>query len=210
MLREAIAQLTAALLSTVKIPVVLAAKKGLKRLKKYKWFVGPSLPIAFVFEVVKIGKKKGNRRREINNLFISYFCSNNYMELESLVNGWKSNPLFKPRMKILRDCVHGLRRANAGCNPSNYVLPTLIAQIDGIQQKYMEKRGLTLASKGKWKDASGKEVDWKSWYKSQTTNQGMLAVANDIFLNFLHKILHGDEPEGANLLSGRGGMDEKK
>jgi hypothetical protein len=33
MLREAIAQLTAALLSTVKIPVVLAAKKDLKWLK---------------------------------------------------------------------------------------------------------------------------------------------------------------------------------
>ena len=184
--------------------------EAIRILKKYKWFVGPSLPIMFVIEVVRIGKKAGNRRREINSLFISYFCSDNYRKLEVLINGWKGNPLFKPRMKIFRDCVDGLRGANAGCNPSNYVLPTLIAQIDGIQQEYMEKHGITLASKGKWKDASGKEVEWKSWYKSQTVNQGMMDVANDIFLNILfqksqrgkpletpftfnrHKILHGE------------------
>jgi len=184
--------------------------KAIKILKKYKWFVSPSLPITFVFEVVRIGKKRGNRRREINGLFISYFCSDNYRELEVLINGWKGNPLFKPRIKIFTDCVRGLIRANAGCNPSNFVLPTLIAQIDGIQQEYMEKRGLTLASKGKWKDASGKEIEWKTWYKAQTANQDMMDVANDIFLNILfqksqrgkpletpftfnrHRILHGE------------------
>jgi hypothetical protein len=188
----------------------ISEAEAIRILKKHKWFVSPSLPIAFVFEVVRIGKKKGNRRSEINGLFVSYFCSDNYRELETLINSWKSNPLFKPRMKIFRDCIHGLKRAKAGCNPSNYVLPTLIAQIDGIQQEYMEKRGLTLASKGKWKDASGKEIDWKTWYKAQTANQDMMDVANDIFLNILfqksqrgkpletpftfnrHKILHGE------------------
>jgi len=184
--------------------------EAIRILKRYKWFVGPSLPIVFVYEVVRIGEKRGNRRREINGLFVSYFCSGNYRELEALINGWKGNPLFKRRMKIFRDCIEGLRKANASCNPSNYILPALIAQIDGIQKEYMEKHGLTLGSKGKWKDASGKEVEWKSWYRSQTANQGMMDVANDIFLNILfqksqrgkpletpfafnrHKILHGE------------------
>lgn len=183
---------------------------AIRILKKYKWFIAPSLSITFVFEVVRIGRKKGNRRREIKELFVSFFCSDNYRELETLINGWKSNSLFKPRIKIFRDCVHGLISAKASCNASNYVLPALIAQIDGIQQEYMEKRGLTLASKGKWKDASGKEIDWKSWYKSQTANQDMMDIANDIFLNILfqksqrgkpletpftfnrHKIMHGE------------------
>jgi len=60
-------------------------------------------------------------------------------------------------MKILKDCVHGLRNARRGCNSSNFVLPALIAQIDGIQQEYMEKHGCV--KEGGWKDASGKEID---------------------------------------------------
>jgi len=185
--------------------------QAVKILKKYKWFVTPSMPIAFVFEVVKIGRKRGNHRGEINRMFVSFFCSNDYEELEVLVNGWKSNIIFKPRMKIFRDCIDGLKNASKGSNPSNFVLPTLIAQIDGIQQEYMENNGLSFDMKGKiWRDSTGQKVDWKKWYRSRTTNQDMDVLANEIFLNILfqkayrgtdldipftfnrHKIIHGE------------------
>ncbi len=186
----------------------ITEQEAIRILRKYKWFVSPSLPIAFVMEVVKIGKKRGNRRGEINKLFIDYFCSDNYKELEKLANGWSSNDIFKPRMKIIKDCVRGLKNTSRGCNPSNFVLPALIAQIDGILQDYMEKHGCV--KRRKWKDASGEEIDWKEFYKNMTPDQDLDELANEIFLNILfqgsqrgeplktpftfnrHKIIHGE------------------
>lgn len=189
----------------------ISEEQAVKVLRKYKWFVTPSMPIAFVFEVVKIGSKRGNQRGEINGLFVDFFCSDDFEELEALVNGWKSNSIFKPRMKIFRDCINGLITARKKTNPSNFILPTLIAQIDGLLQEYMEKNGLSFDLKDRiWKDSTGQKIDWKKWYKSRTTNQDMDDLANEIFLNILfqrshrgialgtpftfnrHKIMHGE------------------
>lgn len=180
-------------------------------LKKYKWFMTPSLPMNFVFEVVKIGKRKGNQRKAMNRLFIGFFSSKNYEELETLVDEWETNNIFKPRIKIFRDCVNAIKSSKRNNNPSNVVLPTLIAQIDGIQTKFMQEKGLAIdLKKGKWKDIKGNVVDKKVWFKDLTSNQEMLGLANDIFLNILfqkaqtgkplktpfvfnrHKIMHGE------------------
>lgn len=183
--------------------------EALKILKKYKWFVGPSMPINIVFHIVSIGRKKGNHRGEINGLFVGYFIDNEYKELEDIINGWNKNELFKPRIKILRDCLNTLKNAKRGSNPSNVVLPVLIAQIDGIQQGFMEENRLSFDLKNRiWKDASGQKVNWKKWYKDFTLNDNFMAAANDIFLNILfqkthrgqstmftfnrHKIMHGE------------------
>jgi len=189
----------------------ISEQQAVKILKKYKWFVTPSMPIAFVFEVVKIGSKRGNQLGKINELFIGFFCSNEYEELEVLVNGWESNSIFKPRMKIFRDCINGLKTVGKKTNPSNFILPTLIAQIDGILQEYMEKNGLSFDTRERtWRDSTGQQVSWKNWYRSRTTNQDMDVLANEIFLNILfqrayrgealdipftfnrHKIMHGE------------------
>jgi len=189
----------------------ISEQEAIRILKKYKWFVSPSLPIDFVFEVVKIGRKKGNHRGEINRLFVEYFRSDDYEELEALVNNWQSNDIFKPRMKIFRDCIDGLKNAGRKGNPSNFVLPALIAQIDGILQEYMEKNVLSFDLRDrKWKYATGQKVDWKKWYKSRASRQDMDDLANEIFLNILfqssqrgvaletpftfnrHKIMHGE------------------
>lgn len=189
----------------------ISEQEAIKILKKYKWFVSPSLPIAFVFEVVKIGRKKGNHRGKINRLFVEYFCSNDYEELKVLVDSWQSNDIFNPRKKIFKDCIDGLKNSCKRSNPSNFVLPTLIAQIDGILQEYMEKNGLSFDIKDrKWKNSTGQKIEWKEWYKSLTLGQDMDDLANEIFLNILfqssqrgialetpfmfnrHKIMHGE------------------
>lgn len=189
----------------------IAKQDAIRILRKYKWFVTPSLPIDFIFKVVKIGRRRGNQRKAINRLFVDYFSSNNFENLEALVEGWETNEIFKPRMKIFRDCLSVIRDAKGKYNPSTIVLPTLIAQIDGIQIEFMEKNGLSFdPKKRKWKDKEGNVVDWKTWYKSQTSNQELLDLANDIFLNILfqksqpgrpletpftfnrHKIMHGE------------------
>jgi len=176
----------------------ISEQQAVKILRKYKLFITPSMPIAFVFEVVKIGSRRGNHRGEINRLFVGFFCSNDYKKLEALVNGWESNAIFKPRMKIFRDCLDGLRNASRKSNPSNFILPTLIAQIDGILQEYIEKHGCV------------KKKKWKEFYRKIAPNQDMDELANEIFLNILfqkayrgteldipftfnrHKIIHGE------------------
>jgi hypothetical protein len=189
----------------------ISEKEAVTILKKYKWFVTPSMPIAFIFEVVKIGSKKGNHRGEINRLFTSFFCSNDYEELEFFVKGWESNSIFKPRMKIFRDCINGLKATGKKTNPSNFILPTLIAQIDGILQEFMEKNGLSFDINERiWRDSTGQQINWKNWYRSRSTDQSMDVLATEIFLNVLfqrayrgealgnpftfnrHKIMHGE------------------
>ena len=187
----------------------IAKQEAIQILRRYKWFITPSLPLSFIFEVVKIGRRKGNQRKAINRLFIDYFSSNNFENLEKFVDGWQTNEFFKPRMKIFRDCVSVMRNAKGKYNPSTIVLPTLIAQIDGIRREFMEQNGLSFDLR-KWVDRKGNVVDWKAWFKDQTSDQELLDLANDIFLNILfqksqpgrpletpftfnrHKIMHGE------------------
>jgi hypothetical protein len=185
--------------------------EAIRILKKYKWFVSPSMPIGFIFEIVKIGRKKGNHRGDINRLFVNYFASKNYKNLEYFLVKWSKSEIFKPRMKIIRDCFFAMKNAKRTNNPSNTVLPTLVAQIDGIQREFMKKRGLSFDVRNrKWKDVTGKDVNWNLWFRSHTSNQKLMDLANDIFLNILfqksqpgepletpftfnrHKILHGE------------------
>jgi len=179
----------------------ITEQEAIQILRKYKWFITPSLPLTFIFEVVKIGRRKGNQRKTINRLFIDYFSSNNFENLEKLVDGWETNEIFKPRMKIFRDCISVMRNAKGKYNPSTIVLPTLIAQIDGIRIEFMNRNGLSFWTKDRV---------WKGWFKGQTPNQKLLDLANDIFLNILfqksqpgrpletpftfnrHKIMHGE------------------
>ena len=179
----------------------ITEQEAIQILRKYKWFITPSLPLTFIFEVVKIGRRKGNQRKAINRLFIDHFSSNNFENLEKLVDGWETNEIFKPRMKIFRDCISVMRNAKGKYNPSTIVLPTLIAQIDGIRIEFMNRNGLSFWTKDRV---------WKGWFKGQTPNQKLLDLANDIFLNILfqksqpgrpletpftfnrHKIIHGE------------------
>lgn len=182
-----------------------------KLLKKYKWFLVPSMPYSFVLKVLKVGTRSGNQRKTINRLFIDFFTSNNFSRLRSLVDGWGKNPIFKPRMRIFNNCISVLEKSRKGTNPSDLILPTLIAQIDGIQNEFMKRDGLYFdCKKWKWIDPKGEKIHWKKWFKDQTLDDGLDALANDIFLNILfqnalpgkplatpftfnrHKILHGE------------------
>lgn len=186
-------------------------KKSIKILKKYKWFISPSMPTSFIYEAVQIGRKKGNQRGVMNKLFVEYFSKNNFKNLKNLVERWKNNNIFKPRMKILRDCISTLKSAKRSSNPSNLVIPTLIAQIDGIQAEFMRQSGLhyDIRKRG-WINKSGKKINKRKWFIKQTLNSELLDIANDVFLNILfqksnpgqplttpftfnrHKILHGE------------------
>lgn len=195
----------------------IAEEEAIKCLKKYKWFMTPSLPIDFVYNAVRICKRGGNQTKVMNKLFIGYFLEDEFTELENMVESWKDKEIFKPRMKILRDCVSTLKSSSSNCNASNLVIPTLITQIDGIQRDFMNENDLKVTRQGLMDsdgnvlvNENGDKIYWKDWYGNLTTDDEILDSANDIFLNILfqksqtgepletpftfsrHKILHGE------------------
>ena len=169
-------------------------------LKRYKWFLTPSFPIFFIVDIVDIGRRPGNQRHAINQLFIRYFTQNDCEKLDELVVEWGSNPLFAKRMKIIRDCVATLKNPIPGINPANLILPTLIAQIDGIQAGFMRQKGFVqrvsvvgqpgrVRRKVAWEDPQGNVVRWKSGWatsvKSNQYNTFISDLANETFLDLL-------------------------
>lgn len=168
-------------------------------LRKYKWIIGPSLSIDFVYSVIEIGKQNGNQHNAINQLFIDYLTGDKCQNLTGIVDNWKTNPLYKPRMKIFRDCVGALQMRNRNFNPANLVIPTLIAQIDAILLDYMRSKGISKSDK-----------EWRRKLRELTGNGLSSELANDLLLEILfqkaypglplnipttfnrHKILHGE------------------
>lgn len=168
-------------------------------LKKYKWIIGPSLSIDLVYTVIQVGRQNGNQRHAINQIFVEYMISNKCQNLSAIVGNWKSNPLYKPRMKIFKDCVKALQMNSQSFNPSNLVVPTLIAQIDAILSVYMRTHGI-----------SRSDTQWRQKIKELTGNDLSSELANDLLLHILfqksrtgqplenpttfnrHKILHGE------------------
>ena len=196
----------------------VAEPKAVKVLQKYKWFITPSFPISFIFEVMKLDKTKGRHDKAVNSLFIEYYEAEDWQNLEIMVRGWKENPLLKNRHKILMDCVQAIKVASkVGINEANVVLPTLITQIDGILTDYLNSKGpqwdaayddLVDARTGKVRKV-GRKTQFKNTQPRVMTIP-LDDLANDIFLNILfqrsqkgkplatpfnfnrHKIIHGE------------------
>ena len=196
----------------------VAEPKAVKVLQKYKWFITPSFPISFIFEVMKLDQTKGRHDKAVNSLFIEYYKAEDWQNLGIMVSGWKENPLLRNRYKILMDCVQVIKMATkTGINEANVVLPTLITQIDGVLTDYLNSKGLQWDSDyDDWVDTkTGKvrKVGRKTQFKNAkpkvlTTPLDDLAI--DIFLNILfqrsqkgkplatpfnfnrHKIIHGE------------------
>ena len=196
----------------------IAEQKAVGVLQKYKWFITPSFPMPFIFEVVKPDKKKGRQDKAVNSLFVKYFEAKNWQNLEGMVDDWKNKPLLKKRYKILADCVEVVKIASKkGVNGANVVLPTLITQIDGALTDYLNSKGIQWdCDYDDWIDGKtgkvrkvGRKTQFKNSKPKVLTTQ-LDDLANDIFLNILfqrsqkgkplatpfnfnrHKIIHGE------------------
>ena len=196
----------------------VAEPKAVKVLQKYKWFITPSFPIPFIFEVMKLDQTKGRHDKAVNSLFIEYYEAEDWRNLEIMVSGWEKNPLLKNRHKILMDCVQVIKMASkTGINEANVVLPTLITQIDGVLTDYLNSKGLQWDSDyDDWVDTKtgkvrkvGRKTQFKN-AKPKVLTTPLDDLANDIFLNILfqrsqkgkplatpfnfnrHKIIHGE------------------
>ena len=180
----------------------VAEQKAVTVLQKYKWFITPSFPITFIFEVMQLDKESGRHDKAINKLFIEYFEAEDWQNLEMMVNGWRKSPLLKKRYKILFDCVVTVKRVGKeGVNEANVVLPTLITQIDGGLTDYLNSKGLQWGcAYDDWVDnETGKvrKVGRKTIFKNakpKVLTTPLDDLANDIFLNILFQRSHKGEP----------------
>jgi len=193
----------------------IAEQKAVEILQKYKWFISPSMPIDFIFEVVQLGQKKGRQDKAISGLFIDYFSKDDWRNLEIIITDWDKNTLFKKRLKIINDCLQTLKETSNRTNAVNAVLPTIIAQIDGFLTDYLDSKNISydcayddFIQNGKIKKKGRKSQFKQNSSKALTSNLDDLA--NDIFLNILfqrsqkgkplktpfnfnrHKIMHGE------------------
>lgn len=196
----------------------ITEQKAVQVLHKYKWFITPSFPLPFIFEVVKLDKKKGRQDKIVNSLFVKFFEAKNWLNLETMVDDWKNNSLLKKRYKILFDCVETIKLiSKKGINEANVILPTLITQIDGALTDYLNSKGIQWdCDYDDWIDGKtgkvkkiGRKTRFKNSKPKVLTTQ-LDDLANDIFLNILfqksqrgkplvtpfnfnrHKIIHGE------------------
>ena len=183
----------------------ITEKEVVKILKKYKWFITPEMPLSMLNQIIKIDRQGHGTYKRVNELFIAYFFNNNFYELKELVKKWDKVPLFKKRMKILKDCISFIsENKNKKINIANIVLPVLIVQIDGIINDYLVlKTGQPARTFGDIKTA------FRST-RSKVLTSKLDNLINDIILDvFLqtsykyiplqkpynfnrHKILHGE------------------
>lgn len=196
----------------------ISRDKALTCIKKYNWFISPSMYTYIVKDIISACKQPSrNKYHEINKVFVNYFLENGCRNLDEFVRNWETNPIFKGRMKIIRDCVNIIKSCPKGVNFSNLVVPTLIAQIDGIQQEFMKQNGLVVdynivydLEGNKKKDEHGQNMRFKQYYRELTSDDRFSDAINDVFLDVLlqdtkprqdyktsmhfsrNKILHGE------------------
>lgn len=180
-------------------------------LNEYQWFVLPEMPLDFIFDVVE-SSKMPNSREKINHLFFDYFSGNDFENLKELVEKWDSSGKLKPgRLKIIKDCLKAVLVAENGHVPSTLIVPTLVAQIDGIQREILLKNAFEI-TRGRFQyngDVSSMNQN-DAWNHIYHPNDLFSLMINDAILDILfanampgepiktpitfsrHKIMHGE------------------
>lgn len=197
----------------------ISKKKALTCIKKYNWFISPSMDPSIVYNIVSVCKSDSKSKwGDINHVFYDYFLEDDCEKLNLFVDNWSSNPIFEGRMKIIRDCVEIIKNHPKNVNFSNLVVPVLISQIDGIQMEFMNQRGLKVDKKkvvcdfegNRKKDEHRQNIKHRQYIRELTSNDEFLDAMNDVFLDVLfqhtergedhktsikfsrHKIMHGE------------------
>lgn len=187
----------------------IAEKEAVKVLRRYKWFIAPNMPLSFIYEVVRLGKRRGDRRKDMNQLFVGHFLDGGNENLNRYIDDWCSNELFAKRRRILRDCSKLLEQRRRNFNSCTFILPVLISQIDGIKHDLLVRHGLSPRNT-KWQDGDGNNVNWKDYLRNTVVVDEMDDLASELLLAVLfqtaypgvplknatsfnrHKILHGE------------------
>ncbi len=197
----------------------MSKKDAFDNLKNYHWIISPNMDSQVVYDVVEIFKSDSqHKRREINHLFNSYLFDNDCERLYELLEIWDSKPRFNNRIKIIRDCIDTINKMPNTFNFSNVIVPTLIAQTEGVRFSFMEEHFLKVDKKyrlwinenTKLTHSDGSNILLDEYWENLINGDDFLEAMNNLFLDILfqkayrgqpysksihfsrHKILHGE------------------
>lgn len=171
--------------------IVIATDDAEKILEKYGWLIPPSFDIR-VATISNLGNKPGDHREEINKLFLDYYQRDNFKEIELMINKWKSNRLFEKRIKILTDCLKILQLSKeiGTSSSANVIIPTLIAQIDGVWTDYAISKGFDIR-KYPEREVSKKLNKQKNKIIKNLETSDSFVKLDDLFKNMILETLWG-------------------
>ncbi len=123
-------------------------------LKDFTWLLpqdlmnDPESPLYSLPRLVRIYKRKENKiklQKQIDKQIIGVVKQDNWVLLEILINRWEEKgTLFSAeRIQIYRDCLKIIRRFGKQTS-ANVVLPTLIAQIEGLWLDLLKNKGVNI------------------------------------------------------------------
>ena len=104
------------------------------------WPIAPSMPKDLIARITELDAE--GKTRFASQVIMSYYKRQNYKNLNSMVDGWETHPLFVPRMHIVKDALA------AHCN-GQYTLsiPALLPLIEGVLHDYIRLNKLVESHK---------------------------------------------------------------
>ena len=114
---------------------VAQVKESIDAFTAAGWPIAPSMSPQLVARVVTLYREK--RVRYASRVIISFYHRRNFERLNQMVENWAANPLFAPRMHILKDALEAHRQGKYTLS-----VPALFPQIEGILNDYVVTNGL--------------------------------------------------------------------
>jgi len=112
-------------------------------LTKYNWFISPSIDFRLRYYIDKNLNKQVDPESFLNKVFVYFFSVFDFENLDHMVGTWKAFSFLDDRLPILEECVNLLRNSTSKNsnikNPYYIIIPTLIAQIDGLKNSIVER-----------------------------------------------------------------------
>jgi len=103
-----------------------------------------------------------------------------------MISFWESTGILKhTRYKIIDNCLQILKKSANDINPSYLIVPTLVAQIEGIEHELMLKENLNPVG-GRWFDSEENSVNRSQFYAAQDIDI-ILDSARSILLEVLYQ-----------------------
>lgn len=133
-------------------------------LLEQKWFFTESIDFELWHYITNNTNQQSDPKSFLNETFVNYYSSYDFENLDDLVDGWYFSPLVNKRLHILKECVsalkaHKLTGSNIK-NPHYLVIPTLIAQIDGLMTDYLMEKNTKFAN-SKIKKSSERDKEFE-------------------------------------------------
>ena len=137
-----------------------------------------------------------DKRNKLNEHFFNYFTGNNFKNLTDLVDKWNSSGKLRPgRLKVINDCTNSILKSENNKIPSTMIVPTLIAQIDGLQREFLIKNNFEpVWIKYKY-EGEGKTMNQQeAWDYIYSPNDSFSEIVNDVILDVLFANVNPGEP----------------